>query len=101
ISASALLMAALTSCWHASLMEPPPVALVKKVFATDTRSPAEPKATLPPVDLYMDDSKSMRGFVANPEFTYTRVVQSIFDELATAQYPVDAISVSSMGSLHN
>lgn len=86
--------AALSSCQ----MSPPPLApsaaTVLRFFgiAQDPPPAAPPASSL---ELYIDGSQSMRGFVDNPNSIYGKTLTAVYTNALTARYNVEAYKFSS------
>lgn len=78
LAALAVACATLTGCF-CRLSAPPPVV--------SQSSPAPESAQLSPVDVYVDDSASMQGYVVPGTSRYRRVVNAVLEKIITAGYP--------------
>lgn len=66
---------------------------IKKTTGSDVKvvSPT----SLPPLNLYIDDSESMKGFVTDGGSTYEQVLRRILEKAATARYALNTYKFSS------
>jgi len=71
-----------------SIARPPDLETVKHVFDSRQQSNDEPAAAFKDLDLYIDASMSMRGFVHDPETKFKGVLQNLFESAVANQYRV-------------
>ncbi|MGA2184682.1 MAG: hypothetical protein ABSH47_16805 [Bryobacteraceae bacterium] len=70
-------------------LPPPPTADgIERVFATGDTRPAEAKAVTLDLDLYIDASMSMRGYLHDPGSMFARVLTFILEGTTASQYHV-------------
>lgn len=74
---------------------PAPKAIADTFSPLSPPPPPDPQGRLPTLNLYLDGSESMRGFVADPQSRYCLTVQRVYQKAVTAQYPLRAFKVSS------
>lgn len=92
----------LTLIWlHSSVAQPsqPSQEMVLKAFGDPLQSCPLPSPL--PLQLYIDGSGSMRGFVTDKEATYSKALRQILDRATTAQYPLSIYKFAgAVSSLH-
>jgi hypothetical protein len=90
--ASGCLLMALAGC------KPPPLPdfeLIEMRFRTEPGRPTPPGSALSDLDVYIDASKSMKGFALPEGSNYTRIAEHVLDQGAMAGYRITPYQFSS------
>lgn len=82
----------LLACGGPSVPEPPSPLAVEAALGPPIAEPPANSAAAPKIQLFIDASESMRGFVSKPDSAYIGAISGLLDRAATSGFPTEAFS---------